>query len=130
VLIARDASTAFVPRAQRAALMTNADVSLTISLNNLAVAPWGTASDGGAQAYATANNSSAGFAQKGLDEWSRFTGRPNAGGVNQGGTNGTVYPYPEFAGRPTRRHHRVLLRPRGSDHKGDRSGEPHDRLHL
>jgi hypothetical protein len=81
-------------------LMTNADVSPTISLNNLTGAPWGTATDGGAQTYATANANGAGFGQKSLDEWSRFTGRPNAGGVNQGGTNGTVYPYPEFAALP------------------------------
>jgi hypothetical protein len=100
VVISRDASTAFVDRAQRAAQMTNADVSLTISLNGLNGTPWGTAADGGAQAYATANANSAGFGQKSLDEWTRFTGRPNAGGVNQGGTNGTVYPYPEFAGLP------------------------------
>jgi hypothetical protein len=100
VVISRDASTAIVDRAQRAALMTNADVSLTISLNNLTGAPWGTATDGGAQAYATANANSAAFGQKTLDEWTRFTGRPNAAGVNQGGTNGTVYPYPEFAGLP------------------------------
>ena len=54
VVISRDASLDFVPRSQRAALMTNADVSLTISLNNLTGAPWGTAADGGAQAYGTA----------------------------------------------------------------------------
>jgi N-acetylmuramoyl-L-alanine amidase len=100
VVISRNASTPFVDRAQRAAQTTNADVSLTISFNNLTGAPWGTASDGGAQAYATANANSAAFGQKTLDEWSRFTGRPNAGGVNQGGTNGTQYPYPEFAGLP------------------------------
>jgi N-acetylmuramoyl-L-alanine amidase len=47
VVISRDASTAFVDRAQRAALMTSADVSLTISLNNLTGSPWGTATDGG-----------------------------------------------------------------------------------
>jgi len=100
VVISRDASLDFVPRAQRAALMTDADVSLTISLNNLTGSPWGTATDGGAQAYATANAHSAAFGQNTLDEWTRFTGRPNAGGVNQGGTNGTQYPYPEFAGLP------------------------------
>jgi YD repeat-containing protein len=100
VLISRDASQDYVPRAQRAALMTGADVSLTISLNNLTGAPWGTATDGGAQTYATANANNQAFAQKTIDEWTRFTGRPNAGGVNQGGTNGTVYPYPEFAGLP------------------------------
>jgi N-acetylmuramoyl-L-alanine amidase len=82
VVISRDASTAFVDRAQRAALMTSADVSLTISLNNLTGSPWGTATDGGAQAYATANANSAAFGQKTLDEWTRFTGRPNAGAVN------------------------------------------------
>jgi hypothetical protein len=100
VVISRDASQDFVPRAQRVAQMTNADVSLTISLNNLTGAPWGTASDGGAQAYATSFANNQAFAQKSLDEWSRFTGRPNAGGVNQGGTNGTQYPYPEFAALP------------------------------
>jgi len=100
VIITRDASQDYVPRSQRAALMTNADVSLTISLNNLTGLPWGTAADGGAQSYATANSNTQAFAQKSLDEWSRFTGRPNAGGVNQGGTNGTSYPYSEFAGLP------------------------------
>jgi hypothetical protein len=100
VVISRDASQDFVPRAQRAAQMQGADVSLTISLDGLNGSPWGTATDGGAQAYATANANSAAFGQKTLDEWTRFTGRPNAGGVNQGATNGTQYPYPEFAALP------------------------------
>jgi N-acetylmuramoyl-L-alanine amidase len=43
VVITRDASQDFVPRAQRAALMASADASLTISLNNLTGSPWGTA---------------------------------------------------------------------------------------
>jgi hypothetical protein len=100
VVISRDASTAFVDRAQRAALMQGADVSLTISLNGLNGTPWGTSSDGGGQAYATSFAHNQALAQKTLDEWTRFTGRPNAGAVNAGGTNGTQYPYPEFAGLP------------------------------
>ncbi|MDT4935729.1 MAG: hypothetical protein QOK11_3621, partial [Pseudonocardiales bacterium] len=100
VVISRDASQDFVPRAQRAAVMAGADVALTISLNNLTGAPWGTAADGGAQTYATTNGNSSAFAHKTLEEWSRFTGRPNAGGVNQGGSNGTTYPYAEFAALP------------------------------
>ena len=100
VVISRDASTAFVDRAQRAAQMQGADVSLTISLNGLNGSPWGTATDGGGQAYATSFAHNQALAQKTLDEWTRFTGRPNAGAVNAGGTNGTVYPYPEFAGLP------------------------------
>jgi len=99
VLITRDASTPNVPEADRAAMMADADVSLTISLNNLTGTPWGTASDGGAMAYATMYANNVAFAQKTSDEWTRFTGRPSAG-VNLGSTNGQERPYAEFRNLP------------------------------
>lgn len=99
VLITRDASTPNVPEADRAAMMADADVSLTISLNNLTGTPWGTASDGGAMAYATMYSNNVAFAQKTSDEWTRFTGRPSAG-VNLGSTNGQERPYAEFRNLP------------------------------
>ncbi|NYE96239.1 RHS repeat-associated protein [Psychromicrobium silvestre] len=97
VVITRDASQDTVPRAQRAAMMSGADVSMTISLNDLTGTPWGTSVDGGAQGWSTSYSNNTALAQKSLDEWTRFTGRTNAGGPNQGATNGTALPYPEFA---------------------------------
>ncbi|SFR53955.1 RHS repeat-associated core domain-containing protein [Microbacterium azadirachtae] len=99
VVITRDASTPNVPEADRAAMMQDANVSLTISLNNLTGTPWGTASDGGAMAYATMYANNVAFAQKTSDEWTRFTGRPSAG-VNLGATNGQLRPYAEFRNLP------------------------------
>jgi hypothetical protein len=87
VVITRDASTPNVPEADRAALMQDANVSLTISLNGLTGSPWETASDGGAMAYPTMYSNNVAFAQKTSDEWTRFTGRPSTG-VNLGATNG------------------------------------------
>ncbi|SEI13858.1 YD repeat-containing protein, partial [Leifsonia sp. CL154] len=84
----------------RAAQMTNATVSLTISLNNLNGTPWGTAADGGASSFASPFANDLAFGQRTLDEWTRFTGRRQQAGVTQGGTNGTTYPYAEFANLP------------------------------
>jgi YD repeat-containing protein len=100
VQITRDASQNNVDRAQRAAMMQGADVSMTLSLNNLTGAPWGTSTDGGSVAFATGNGNNLALAQRTLGAVTEFTGRPNAGGPNQGGTNGTSYPYPEFAALP------------------------------
>ena len=100
VSITRDASQNFVSRTARAAQMRNATVSMTLSLNNLTGSPWGTSADGGSIAFASNYANNLGLAKRTLDAVTQFTGRRNAGGPNQGGTNGTVYPYPEFATLP------------------------------
>ncbi len=100
VSITRDASQNFVSRTARAAQMRTATVSMTLSLNNLTGSPWGTSADGGSIAFASNYANNLALAKRTLDAVTQFTGRRNAGGPNQAGTNGTTYPYPEFASLP------------------------------
>jgi len=101
VVITRDGSQPSVDRASRAAQMQNATVSMTLSLNSLNGDPWDRGpTSGGASSWSTntVNNMALGAGINAAV--TEFTGRPNSGPANLGGSNGTTLPYAEFAALP------------------------------
>lgn len=96
VITNRHSSGSPAGRAARAAQMSSADVAVTLSMNGLVGTPWGIQSDGGSSSFATAAPANLAFGNELVQQMHAFTGRPFET-VNDGPTNGTVYPYPEFA---------------------------------
>jgi RHS repeat-associated protein len=86
-------------RPSRAALMADADVSLTVSQNAFTGAEWGTEFDGGSGSFATSVPANLTFGQDLVEQMHARTGRPFEN-VNEEETGGRVYPYPEFAALP------------------------------
>jgi RHS repeat-associated protein len=84
-------------RPTRAALMVDADVSITVSQNAFTGAEWGTAFDGGSGSFASNIPANLAFGQDLVEQLHARTGRPFEN-VNEEETGGRVYPYPEFAG--------------------------------
>ena len=91
VVITRGTSPDFVSPSTRAAVMQDADVSVTLSLNSLYGVPWGFESDGGSSSFATSTPPNLAFGQDLVNQIGAFTGRPTYP-VNGGPTNGTPYP--------------------------------------
>jgi RHS repeat-associated protein len=106
--VALTQTTDSLSNAQRAAKMTKADVSVTLSLDALNGVDWGTQSEGGAKSFATSAGDNLAFGDELASQMSSFTGRPFTA-VNQGPTNGTHYPYPEFAALPGTYAHIFML---------------------
>lgn len=96
VITDRHSSGSSAGRAARASQMQGADLSVTLSMNGLFGTPWGIQSDGGASSFATTRDDNLAFGNDLVQQVHNFTGRPFER-VNEGPTNGTVYPYPEFA---------------------------------
>jgi len=92
-------TTGTLTNAQRAAQMTSADVSVTLSMNALDDGtPWGfDPSQGGSSSYATTRADNLAFGNELVQDVSANTGRPFKA-VNTAPTNGTRYPYPEYSG--------------------------------
>jgi RHS repeat-associated protein len=95
--------------AQRAAQMTNADVSVTLSLDSLFGVDWGTQAEGGAKAFATPKADNLAFGNELASDMGAATGRPfdlvNQGPIKQGLT----LPYPEFKALPGTYAHFFML---------------------
>lgn len=92
----RHSSATSAGRAARAAQMQSADLSVTLSMNGLTGTPWGTAADGGSEAFTTNRSDNLAFGTDLLNQMHAYTSRPGKP-VNEGPTNGTAYPYPEFS---------------------------------
>ena len=99
IVVTRGAFPPSVPESVRAAQMQDADVSVTLSLNSNEGVEWGTLTDGGSSAFATAAGGNLAFGTELTNQMGAFTGRPTTP-VNEEQTGGRVYPYPEFAALP------------------------------
>jgi RHS repeat-associated protein len=84
---------------QRAALMSNADVAVTLSMNSFQDgSPWGSdPAQGGSESFSTNRSDNLAFGEDLVQQMSNFTSRPHKD-VNAGTTNTTTYPYAEYQG--------------------------------
>lgn len=100
VVITRTPAQASMTLAQRAAQMQDADLGVTLSLDALNGLPWGTEAEGGSKAFTKPDAASLALGTALTSEISSATTRPVQAAVNQGPTNGTTYPYAEYAALP------------------------------